>query len=261
MEPLTVAAVSVLVYFGSADAVQKNLDQIEKWTRRAAAEGADLVLFNETSIQGYWYNVGLRELAEPLDGPSVKRLAALARELDIIIAAGLAEKEGEKEYNTHVLIGPDGLIGTHRKSSFPSGEEKWFDLGNDYNVFDIGPCKVGIAICFESVHPETCRKLRENGAEVILAPYSNGVTAREIADGKRPYFQERALENSVWYVVCDQCGSSKGETTTPEEAGAVCFVDPTGKIVATTSLEEKAEHMIVFRLETVHESEEAPVGR
>jgi predicted amidohydrolase len=251
MEPITIAAVSVLVYFGSPKAVQKNLDQVEKWTRHAAAEGADLVLFNETSIQGYWQTPQLRKLAEPLDGPAVGRLTALAKELDIIIAAGLAEKRGDKVHNTHVLVGPEGLIGTHSKSSFADGEEKYFDIGNDYNVFDIGSWKVGISICYESVQPETCRKLADNGAEVILAPYCNGVTAQEIAEGKRPYFQERAEENGVWYVACDQCGSSKGDKTTPDRAGAACFVDPTGKIVATTDLEEKGEHMIVYRLEPV----------
>lgn len=262
MEPITIAAVSILVYYGSTGNVGRNIDQVEKWTRLAAEEGADLVLFNETNITGYWQTPQIRQLAEPLDGPTVQYLTGLAKELDIIICAGMAEKAGDKVHNTQVLIGPDGLIGAHSKSSFPDGEEKYFDIGNDYNVFDIGSWKVGIAICFESVHPETCRKLAENGAELILAPYCNGVTRQEIEEGKRPYFQERARENGVWYVACDQCGSSKGDKSTPDRAGAACFVDPTGEMVAVTSLKEKGEHMIVYRLEpvAVSETEKASAG-
>jgi nitrilase/N-carbamoylputrescine amidase len=248
MQPLTIAAVSILVYYGSAENVQKNLDQVEKWTRLAAEEGADLVLFNETGITAYWQNPEIRKLAEPLDGPIVQRLTGLAKELDVIICAGMAEKAGDKVHNTQVLVGPDGLIGYHRKSSFASGEEKYFDVGNDLNTFDIAGWKAGVAICFESVHPETCAKLGEKGVDIILAPYCNGVTRQEIEEGKRPYFRERARDNGVWYVVSDQCGSSNGSTDVPERAGAACFVNPEGEIVAVTSLEEKGEHMIVHTL-------------
>ena len=248
MDSVTIAAVSCLIHPGNPEA---NLVQLEIWTKRAAGEGADLVLFNETSVMGYWMNLRLRQLAEPLDGPVVQRLSLLAQELDIIIAAGIIEEDADKEYNTHVLVGPKGLIGAHRKSSCPEGEERWFDIGSDYNVFDIGPCQVGIAICYESIHPEACQALAENGAEVILAPYMNAVTAREIAAGKRPYFIDRAKENGIWYVACDQANLDHSKPDKPLVAGAVCFVAPTGKIVATTDLDETCEHMIVHRLEAM----------
>jgi len=248
MQPITIAAVSVLVYYGNAANVGKNVDQVEKWTRLAAEQGADLGLFNETNITGYWQTTQIRDLAEPLDGPIVQYLTGLANELDIMICAGMAEREGDKVYNTQVLIGPDGLIGYHRKSSLASGEEKYFDIGNDTNVFDIGFCKVGIAICYESIQPDTCAALAAKGAEVILAPYCNGVTRQEIDEGKRPYFNERARDNNVWYIACDQCGSSNGSITEPERAGVGCFVNPSGDIVAVTSTEETGEHMVVYTI-------------
>lgn len=246
MEPITIAAVSCLIVHGNPT---HNLAQIEKWTRLAAAEGADLILFNETSATGYWMSTQVRQLAEPLDGPIVQRLAALARELGVVIVAGMAEKADAKVHNTQVLVGPQGLIGTHRKSAFPSGEEKWFDIGNDRNVFEIRGWKMGVAICFESVHPETCRALANNGAQIILAPYMNGVTAEEIATGKRPYFNRRARENGVWYVANDQCGHNESLPDKPLRAGAACFVNPRGEIVATTSADEPGEHMLLYRIE------------
>lgn len=243
METITIAAVSAIIMYASPE---HNLERIAHWTEEASRAGADLVLFNESSVPGYWYNVGFRDYAEPIDGPSMQRLHELARQHDIIICAGIMERDGDKEHNTQVLVGPEGLIGKHRKSALPSGEEKWFDIGNDWNVFDINGIQIGIAICYESVHPETCQKLTANGAEVILAPYMNGVSAREIADGKRQYFFDRARENGVWYVVSDQGAHNPGEDL---RTGAVAFVNPFGEMVATTSLEQEGEHMIVRELD------------
>lgn len=240
---IVIAAVSCLFRHGTPEA---NLKQIAKWSKIASDRGAQIVLFNETSATGYWMDTRIRKLAEPLDGPTVRELTRIATENKIIVAAGLMEATDGKQYNTHVLVGPDGLIGYHRKSSLPSGEEKYFDVGSDYNVFEVLGCRVGIAICYESVHPETCHKLAENGAQLILAPYHNAVTATEIHAGKRPYFNTRASENKVWYIACDQCSSDKDGSVAP---GAVCFVNPQGETVAVTGQEETEEHMIVHKIE------------
>lgn len=242
---LKVAAVSCVIYYRQPG---ENLKQIAKWTRLAARERADLVLFNETCITGYMYNREIRNFAQPLNGPWVAELTKLASENNIVICAGMPEKCFGKVHNTQVLVGPKGLIGFHRKSSLPSGEEKRFDIGHDANVFVIRGVKVGIAICFESVYPETCRALARKGAQVILAPYSNGVTANEIHEGKRLYFQERPRENGVWYVACDESRVDKDSADAKINPGAVCFVSPDGSIVEMTSLNEQGEHMIVHEL-------------
>jgi (R)-amidase len=242
---LKVAAVSCIVHYRQP---WENLKQIAKWSQLAASSNADLVLFNETCVTGYIYSREVRNFAEPLNGPIIRHLTKIARENNIVICAGIPEKFYNKVYNTQVLVGPRGLIGFHRKSSLPNGEEKRFDIGNDANVFTIRGVKVGIAICFESVHPETCRTLAKKGAQVILAPYSNGVTAKEIVDGKRPYFQERARENKVWYIACDESHIEKDDPNHPVKPGAVCFVNPDGEIVKMTSLDEPGEHMIIHKL-------------
>lgn len=242
---LKVAAVSCVVYYRQPG---ENLKQIAKWTRVAAHEGADIVLFNETCITGYIYSREIRDFAQPLSGPWVGELTKLASENNIVICAGMPEKSFRKVYNTQVLVGPKGLIGFHRKSSLPSGEEQRFDIGHDTNVFVVRGVKVGIAICFESVHSETCRALARKGAQVILAPYSNGVTAREIHERKRLYFQDRARENGVWYVACDESHIDNNSTDAKINPGAVCFVSPDGSIVQMTNLNDLGEHMIVHEL-------------
>ena len=242
---LKVAAVSCVIEGGSP---AKNLEQIAKWSKLAAEKGADLVLFNETSATGYWQSLKLRKLAEPLDGPTVKQLIKIANENNIVICAGMIEKAGDKAHNTQVIVGPKGLIGYHRKSRLPGGEEQWFDIGSDQNVFEVKGIKIGVAICFESIQPDTCRTLTAKGSQVILAPYCNGVSAADIHNGKRPYLSNRAKENHVWYIACDQFGLDNSKPDKPVSSGAVCFVNPKGEIVATTALEEKKEHLIVYDL-------------
>lgn len=243
---IVIAAVSCLIHYN--DSVDRNFERIEHWSRQAAEAGADVVLFNETSVNCYWQNPGIRKEAETLDGPIIQRLTALAKELDLVICAGMAEKAGAKVHNTQVLVGPEGLIGRHRKSSFASGEEQYFDIGDDRDVFDVNGIKIGIAICFESIQPDTCKALKENGAEIILAPYANGVNAQDIADGKRPYFNKRAQENGVWYVAVDQCAYER-DAKTLRRTGAACFVNPEGEIVDVTPVDQVGEHMIVRKIE------------
>ncbi len=155
--PLTVAAVSCESRIRE---VEFNLSRIEYWAKEAANADADLVLFPESGIQAWWQSRENRQFAESLTGPSIQRLTLLAGELDLILAVGMTELAGNKAFLTHVLLDGGGVIGTHRKSSLAGGENgegRVWDQGNDANVFEIKGKKVGIAICFESVHPETCR--------------------------------------------------------------------------------------------------------
>src|SRR5262249_27279677 len=102
--PLRVAAVQL----NSTGDKARNLATAERLVRAAAADGAELVALREK-----WNRVGggdeLVAGAEPLDGPSLAAARAWARELGIHLLAGsIAERGGEKAWNTSVLIGPGG---------------------------------------------------------------------------------------------------------------------------------------------------------
>src|SRR5262249_59078154 len=107
-----VAAVSMNGFLGEPERV---LGGIARWCERAAAERADLVLFPELVIHGHC-TPGTWALAEPVpEGPSVRRLAQLARQFRLTLCVGLSEKERDIVYNTQVLVGPDGYLGKQRK--------------------------------------------------------------------------------------------------------------------------------------------------
>src|SRR5690349_11976315 len=99
-----------------------NLAKIRAFVERAAAQHAELVVFPECSITGYWFlrrlpNADIQAIAEPVpDGPSTRALVALSRDHRITIGAGLIERGNDGElYNTYVVAMPDGRTVRHRK--------------------------------------------------------------------------------------------------------------------------------------------------
>ena len=228
-----------------------NLERIAFWSKRAAGKGADLVLFPECTIHGWWQSRENRKFAEQLNGDSIGHVMKIARKNGIVIAVGMTEKSGEKYFLTHVIVGPEGILGVHRKSSLAggsSGEASVWNVGNDANVFEINGFNIGIAICYESVHPETCRKLKANGAEVILAPFDNGTLPGEILDPareKRKWIWERVRENRVWYVACDATPHDKQGNLLP---GAAFVISPDQELAACTPKDVPGEAMVVVRI-------------
>src|SRR5262245_18051263 len=151
MESIRVAAVSMNGWLGQPERV---LSDIAAWCGRAVAERAELVLFPELVIHGHC-TPNTAEVAELVpDGPSVKRLIALARQHGLVVSAGLSERERDIIYNTQVLVGPDGYIGKQRKLHLSRDEVIHYTPGRTLDVFDIGKCKIGISICYDTEFPE-----------------------------------------------------------------------------------------------------------
>jgi predicted amidohydrolase len=169
MQTTRVAAVSMNGFLGEPERV---LNTMAGWCERASAEKADLVLFPELVIHGHC-TPNTWDLAEPVpDGPSVQRLAQLARRYRMVLCAGLSEKERDIVYNTVVVVGPDGYIGKQRKLHLSRDEVLFYKGGRDLSVFDTGRCRVGIIICYDNQFPEVARVLALRGAEVLLMPHA-----------------------------------------------------------------------------------------
>lgn len=152
-----------------------NLARIESLTRQAVEQSAEIVSFHECCIQGYTFLMTLSrdqllDIAEPVpDGPSTTRLIELSRQFGVPIAAGLVERDGDRMYNTYVVVSPDGFVARHRKlHAFISDH---IDSGDDYTVFDLCGCKCGILICYDNNLPENVRITAMMGAEIIFMPH------------------------------------------------------------------------------------------
>ena len=211
--------------------VTGNLDRIESIL---SGHQADLTVLPELFATGYQFTSAqeTHDLAEPIpDGNTTKRILKWAQELKCVIVAGLVECNGDSVYNSAVVAGPEGFIGSYRKAHLFDKEKKIFCSGNDpFPVFDIGLAKVGVMICFDWWFPETCRTLALKGAEIIAHP-SNLVL---------PHCPQsmitRCLENRIFAVTANRIGTeNRFQNERLEFIGQSQVVDPNGCVLRRAS--------------------------
>lgn len=156
-----------------------NLSRIERLTRRAVEQGAQIVSFHECSVTGYTFLQSLNReqvlaLAEPVpDGPSTRELSRIAREYGCVVMAGLIERTADgKMYKCYVTVGPDGFITKfHKLHPFINPN---LTPGAGYNVIDLLGCKIGFLICYDNNLSENARMTALLGAEIIMMPHVTG---------------------------------------------------------------------------------------
>ncbi len=187
---------------------------------------ADLVVLPECALQGYGYDLPLEAaaIAQPVPGPATERVAEVCRAEGRHAVFGLIERVGDRYYNSAVLVGPEGVVGTYRKMHLPfMGVDRFAwpgDLG--FPVFDTPLGKIGILICFDLSFPEAARALKLAGAQIICVP-TNWPEAAEVSCVHAPMV--RAQENHVWLVTANRVGEEAGFTFRGESR--VC--DPDGR--------------------------------
>jgi predicted amidohydrolase len=246
---------------------ERVLSAIAAWCAKAAAAGAELVLFPELVIHGHC-TPNTWELAEPVpEGPSTRRLAEIAGRHRLVLCAGLSEKERDIVYNTQVLAGPDGYIGKQRKLHLSRDEAFYYKGGREMPVFDIGSCKLGIVICYDNQFPEVARVLALRGAEVLLMPHAarfvpwddtaeTEAAARRFTHHFLKKYALRARENACFAILADQAGRAgyvdqwpRESENQPHHAGAALVWGPDGELIASTQEERIQEEMIVATLD------------
>lgn len=216
--------------------VQENCRRVERLLGNASP---DLLALPELFATGYQMSSmsEARDLAEPVPGgPTTDFLISLSKSRRMTIVAGLAEQSGQTLYNTAVITGPKGYIGKYRKAHIFDSEKDFFAPGDlPFPVFDIGPARVGVMICFDWRFPETARTLMLAGADIIAHP-SNLVL---------PHCPQamitRCLENRIYIVTADRIGVEERIPGQPLKfIGQSQVVDPDGQVLcrASTDTEE-----------------------
>lgn len=216
--------------------VSANLARIETITRGAAAEGAQLLVLPETATTGYFIADKLATLAEPEDGPTAMRLAALARECAMHLAVGMAIVVDGRFYDAQLLFGRDGArLATYRKAHLFSAERRWYSAGDTPTVVDTAIGRIGMTVCYDLMFPDYVRRLVELGADLIINS-TNWITDQwqyEIWGWSGPTVQSlaatRALENGVWLAMAD-CVGPEGQF---DSLGHSCIAAPSGKLLAS----------------------------
>ena len=215
---------------------RSNLDKVLRYIKEAADNGSNLIVFPEACISGYVYTS--REEAIPymetIPGTSTDAVADLCRELDVYVIFGLLEKDGDKCFNTAVLIGPQGIIGKYNKIHLPYlGIDRFVDPGDKpFQVWETPIGNIGILICFDCIFPESIRVMALNKADIIALP-TNWPAGREKIPGY--IVPTRAMENTVNLVATDRVGTEEGTMF----IGRSKILDAAGNTLAEAGAEEE----------------------
>ena len=157
-----------------------NLETVCRLTAEAAGKGAELVVFPEMCITGYWHlrnlpQADLEVLAESVpEGECTQALLALAKEHDLSVGAGFIERgEDGRLFNSYVVAMPDGRTACHRKLHAFINEH--ICCGDQYTVFELpNGTRAGILICYDCNLGENVRINALRGVEVLIAPHQTG---------------------------------------------------------------------------------------
>ena len=153
--------------------VRWNISRVLELASQAGVRGADLVVLPELVTTGYYMFERFRELAEPLDGPTVTILHELARRYDFHVVLGLAERGDDGNvHDSAVLVGPSGLAGVYRKVHLWDTEKDVFTPGREVVVTDTGNAlgHLGLLVCYDLEFPQTAEEVGAAGASVLAAP-------------------------------------------------------------------------------------------
>ncbi len=164
--------------------VKRNIEKAGELVRKAAQQGANIILLSELFERKYFCQerrYDYYELAQPIyENPAVIYFQKVCKELEIVMPISVFEKDENVFYNSVAMIDADGKItGIYRKTHIPDDhyyqEKFYFTPGNTgFKVFETEYGRIGIGICWDQWFPETARCLALSGADIILYPTAIG---------------------------------------------------------------------------------------
>jgi len=251
MQPLRVAAVSTKNWIGQP---ARSIGNLAGWARKAAEKGAELIVFPELCVNGYFHSTRAWDVAEPIPGPSTDKLVRLAEEVGAVLCFGILERDADVAYNTQVLVNGRGIIGAQRKIHMPGVEYLYWRGGFEVNTFDIGKARVGITICYDSLFSELCRTLFFLGAEVLIMPFAYSTPPRATFPEKditALTYRVHCHSNGCYGILVNNAGTrrkTKQEGSKAKFPGWAGVIGPDGSVVAFTRQKGNGEAMVVADL-------------
>ena len=270
-DPTSSIRASVVQFAPTPSDKAANLAAVRRLAERAAADGAQLVVFPEMCLLGYWHLTKasadrLQELAESADGALVTRLREMAAELAVGIGAGFLETADGRLYNSYAVCLPDGSVHIHRK--LHAFEHEAISSGDRFTVFDTPwGQRMAILICWDNNLVENVRAVALLGATVLIAPHQTGGTDSRSPQGMKPipaalwhnrqqdpgaladavngphgrgwlmrWLPSRAHDNGIFVLFSNGIGPDDDEIRT----GNAMVIDPYGRVVKEAPVADEA---------------------
>lgn len=256
MSKVVVAAIQMRCY----PEVEKSLAAAEKMVRKAAAQGANIILLPELFAREYFCQqrrYDFYDYAMPVtEDPAVQMGMRLAKELQVVLPISFYEKDINRLYNSVACIDADGkLLGVYRKTHIPDDhfyqEKFYFSPGDSgFRVFNTKYGVIGIGICWDQWFPETARCMAVQGAEILFYPTAIGSEPILECDSMphwRRVMQGHAAANLMPVVAANRigleevkpCEANNNQSSALNFYGSSFIADGTGAILASASRDQE----------------------
>ena len=245
MPPFTVGLIQAAV----SDDIAANVRDAQDKIREAASRGAQIICLQELFDAPYFAQATKAErfdLAEPIPGPTVTSMQALAKSLSVVLIVPIFEREAAGVYrNSAAMVDADGsLLGVYRKLHIPDDpqyyEKYYFTPGDTFRVWPTKRAKVGTLICWDQWFPEGARITSLLGAEILFYPTAIGwhpaekdAVGQDQLSAWQTIQRSHAIANGVFVAAVNRVGHEPEPGTKGIEFWGHSFIaDPFGRVIA-----------------------------
>ncbi|WP_417387312.1 carbon-nitrogen hydrolase family protein [Gimesia sp.] len=232
---ITVAACQL---FDVQNDLEHSLSQISEYATRAAAEGAALLCFPESYLQGYILEESsARQRAIDISSPTFAEILKRLERLQPTLLIGFIEKAGTRLFISAAVIRQGILLGCHRKTRLAEWE-RLYEPGTETPIFEVTGLRFGVNICYELNFPECAAAIASQQAQLMVCPCYNMLhpeNAELWKDRHNAIRAERTRETGLWLLSADVTGRRDGQIA----YGPTALIDPDGTVVAQVPLMEE----------------------
>ncbi len=263
MRNVTVAATQM----ACTESPEENIRRAEALVRRAAGQGAQIILLQELFETPYFCQVERPEyyrFARPLEeNRAVAHFSAVARELHVVLPISFYEKKNNARYNSAAVLDADGeILGVYRKSHIPDGpgyEEKFYFNPGDtgFRVFSTRFGRIGVGVCWDQWFPEAARCMALMGAELLFYPTAIGSEPEEQGLDSEPHWLScmlgHAAANLMPVVASNRVGTEEAGGSSITFYGSSFIAGPQGNVLAQAGRAGEAVVTASFDLDALEE--------
>lgn len=263
MRNVTVAATQM----ACTESPEENLRRAEALVRRAAGQGAQIILLQELFETPYFCQVERPEyyrFARPLEeSRAVTHFSSLARELHVVLPVSFYEKKNNARYNSAAVLDANGeILGVYRKSHIPDGpgyEEKFYFNPGDtgFRVFSTRFGRIGVGVCWDQWFPEAARCMALMGAELLFYPTAIGSEPQEQGLDSEPHWLAcmlgHAAANLMPVIASNRVGTEAAGGSSITFYGSSFIAGPQGNVLAQAGRAGEAVVTAAFDLDALEE--------
>ena len=215
---------------------KENFSLAEQLIVESVKAQPDVIVLPETWNTGFFPKENLAELSCK-DGDEVKScIGGLAKQYGVNIVAGsVSNVRNGKVFNTAMVFDRDGeCIAEYDKTHLftPMGEDDYYTCGDRLCRFTLDGVKCGVIICYDVRFPELTRNLALQGLDILFVVSQ---WPKERIFHLRTLTTARAIENQMFVVCCNSCGTA-GKTV---YGGNSAIIEPFGKTLALAGENEE----------------------